>query len=264
MGRRIVAIFAAALVALLGVVAVLMYARGADSRAVASQNPASVYVVKSVVPAGTTLKDSVQSGLIIKTSVAAKGVPLGALTGVDGSNGGLFALSDIQPGEYVLADRFGTKPVGQKAIDVPAGQVAVSIALADPARVGTFLTPGSKIVLFDTYTPTETGAKSGSTSGGAATKTISQQTRVLLDDVLVIAMGEASLTPAQAPTNGEDKAQNTAPVAGALMTVAVTPADANRLVHGIQTGNLYAALRGTDAKVDLGKVVSEASLFSGK
>lgn len=261
MGRRIVAIFAAALVALLGVVAVLMYARGADSRAVASQHPASVYVVKSIVPAGTTLKDSVQSGLIIKTSVAAKGVPLGALSGVDGSNGGLFALSDIQPGEYVLADRFGTKPVGQKAIDVPAGLVAVSIALADPARVGTFLTPGSKIVLFDTYTPTETGAKTGSTSGTA--KVISQQTRVLLDDVLVIAMGEASLTPAQAPA-GEDKAENTAPVAGALMTVAVTPADANRLVHGIQTGNLYAALRGTDAKVDLGKVVSEASLFSGK
>jgi len=29
-----------------------------------------------------------------------------------------------------------------------------------------------------------------------------------------------------------------------IMTVAVSPADATRLVHGIQTGNLYAALRG--------------------
>jgi pilus assembly protein CpaB len=259
-GRRIVAIFAAAVVALIGVVAVLMYAKGADDRAIASQNPASVYVVKSVVPAGTTLKDSVQSGLIIKTSVASKGVPLGALSGVNGSNGGLFALSDIQPGEYVLADRFGTKPVGQKAIDVPAGQVAVSIALADPARVGTFLTPGSKVVLFDTYTPTETAAKTGA---DAAAK-LSQQTRVLLDDVLVIAMGEASLTPAQAPSSGEDAAAGSEPVRGALMTVAVSPADASRLVHGIQTGNLYAALRGTDPKIDLGKVISEATLFSAK
>lgn len=259
MGRRIVAIFAAAVVALVGVVAVLMYAKGADDRAVASQDPSSVYVVKSVVPAGTTLKDSVQSGLIVKTSVAAKGVPLGALTGVNGSNGGLFALSDIQPGEYVLADRFGTKPVGQKAIDVPAGQVAVSIALADPARVGTFLTPGSKVVLFDTYTPTETAVK----DGADATK-LSQQTRVLLDDVLVIAMGEASLTPTQAPSNGEDDASGAAPVRGALMTVAVSPADASRLVHGIQTGNLYAALRGTDPKIDLSMVISEATLFSAK
>jgi pilus assembly protein CpaB len=260
MGRRLVAIFAAALVALLGVTAVLLYARGADDRAVASQEPVNVYVVQTVVPAGTTLKDAVQNGLIVKTSVAAKGQPVGALTAVDGSNGGLYAVSDIQPGEYVLSARFGVKPVGTKAIDVPAGQVAVSIALADPARVGTFLTPGSKVVLFDTYTPTETGAKGGAPS----TKAISQQTRVLLDDVLVIAIGQASLTPAAAPATGEDGAAEAAPVPGTLMTVAVTPADANRLVHGIQTGNLYAALRGTDAKIDLGKVVSEASLFSTK
>lgn len=257
MGRRIVAIFVAALVALIGVVAVLMYARGADSRAVASQQPSPVYVVRSVVPAGTTLKDAVQNGLIVKTSVAAKGVPAGALTGVDGSNGGLFALSDIQTGEYVLADRFGVKPVGTRAIDVPAGQVAVSISLSDPARVGTFVTPGSHVVLFDSYEPTATAKDSGST-GDTATGT---QTRVLLDDVMVIAMGEASLTPAAPAKDGEQQA---APTPGALLTVAVTPADATRLVHGIQTGRLYAALRGTDAKVDLGKVVSQTSLFTSK
>jgi pilus assembly protein CpaB len=200
----------------------------------------------------------VQNGLIIKTSVAKKAVPAGALAGVDGSNGGLFALSDIQPGEYVLADRFGVKPVGEKALEVPAGQVAVSITLTDPARVGTFVTPGSKVVLYDTYTPV---AGKGSSSASDTTAT-SEATRVLLDDVLVIAMGQASLTPA-APTTGEDGEQAAAaPVPGALMTVAVTPADAVRLVHGIQTGSLYAALRGTDAKVDLGKVVSEATLFS--
>lgn len=253
MGRRIVAIFAAALVALVGVSAVLLYARGADARAVAAQEPVNVYVAKSVVPAGTTLKDSVQGGLIIKTSVAAKGVPLGALSGVDGSNGGLFALSDIQPGEFVLSDRFGVKPVGTKAIEVPAGQVAVSVSLADPARVGTFVTPGSHLVLMDSYEAT----KGSDAAGGASTST-----RVLLDDVLVIAMGESSLTPAAPAQDGVDQAP--AAAAGALVTVAVTPADAVRLVHGIQTGRLYAALRGTDAKVDLGKVVSEASLFSGK
>ncbi len=259
MGRRLVAIFAAALVALLGVTAVLLYARGADSRAVAAQQPSDVYVVKSVVPAGTTLKDAVQSGLIIKTSVVAKGVPAGALTGVDGSNGGLFALSEIQTGEYVLADRFGVKPVGTKAIEVPAGQVAVSIALADPARVGTFLTPGSKVVLFDTFTSKATSKVTP--ASGAVTD---EQTRVLLDDVLVIAMGEASLTPAGPATSGQGGEATPAPVAGALMTVAVSPADAVRLIHGIQTGNLYAALRGTDAKVDLGRVVSETTLFPGK
>jgi pilus assembly protein CpaB len=255
MGRRIVAIFAAALVALLGATAVLFYARGADARAIASQQPHSVYVVKSLVPAGTTLKDAVQNGLIVKTSVAEKGVPLGALGGVDSSNGGLFSLSDIQPGEFVLTDRFGTKPIGTKAIEVPAGQVAVSVSLTDPARVGTFLTPGSKVVLFDSY-------QSATTAGASSAQGTTTQTRVLLDDVLVIAVGAASLTPAPSATKSGDAAA--APVAGALLTFAVTPADAVRLVQGIQTGSLYAALRGSDAKIDLGKVVSSTSLFSGQ
>jgi pilus assembly protein CpaB len=259
MGRRIVAIFAAVAVALVGVAAVLLYVRGADARAVASQQPTNVYAVQSVVPAGTTLKDAVQNGLIIKTSVAAKGVPAGALSAVDGSNGGLYATTDIQPGEYVLAARFGTKPVGEKAIEVPAGMVAVSVSLPDPARVGTFLTPGSKVVLYDTYTTVAASSSAASSNGGTAAAA-GQSTRVLLDDVLVIAMGEASLTPAQTTTADGEAAP--APVRGALMTVAVSPADAARLVHGVQTGSLYAALRGTDAKIDLGKVVSEASLFS--
>ena len=258
MGRRLVAIFAAALVALVGVTAVLLYARGADARAVAAQQPTSVYVVKSIVPSGTTLKDAVQNGLVVKTSVAAAGVPVGALAGVDGSNGGLYATTDIQPGEYVLADRFGVKPVGEKAITVPAGMVAVSVQLSDPARVGTFLTPGSKVVLYDTYTPA--AAVVAPDAKAVQPATAEPSTRVLLDDVLIIAMGEASLTPAAAPIAGEEAAP--AAALGALMTVAVTPADATRLVHGIQTGTLYAALRGTDAKIDLGKVVSEASLFT--
>jgi pilus assembly protein CpaB len=129
----------------------------------------------------------------------------------------------------------------------------VSISLADPNRVGTFLTPGSHIVLFDTF-----DAAAGSSGGDNTTST---STRVLLDDILVIAMGQASLTPAE-PADGKD--DGAAPVAGALVTVAVTPADAVRLVHGIQTGRLYAALRGNDAKIDLGKVVSQATLFTGK
>jgi pilus assembly protein CpaB len=86
-------------------------------------------------------------------------------------------------------------------------------------------------------------------AGAAGTK----QTRVLLDDVLVIAMGSATLTPTAA---GQPPA---AP--GALVTVALPPATAAKLVHGIQTGTLYAGLRGTDTKADLAQIVTDATLF---
>jgi pilus assembly protein CpaB len=243
------AVMAAVVVGLIGVAAVLIYANGADSRAVADQRPQTVFIAKELIVSGTTAADAVVKGLMVPTPIAAKGVPIGALSKVDDATAKLVALTDIAPGEFVVASRFGTTPLGQRAIQVPPGQVAISVALSDPARVGAFVTPGSHIVIYDTFTP-----GGGTTGAAAATK----QTRVLLGDVLVIAVGSTSLTPvAEADSGAQAQA---AP--GALVTVALPPNTAAKLVHGIQTGTLYAALRGSDTKTDLGQIVSDSTLFN--
>jgi pilus assembly protein CpaB len=251
MSRRVMAVLAAMVVGLIGVAAVLIYANGADSRAVADQRPQTVFIAKELIASGTTAADAVVKGLMVPTPIAAKGVPVGALSKVDDATAKLVALTDIAPGEFVVASRFGSTPLGQRAIQVPPGQVAISVSLSDPARVGAFVTPGSRIVIYDTYIP---GA-AGTTSGAAAA---TKQTRVLLDDVLVIAVGSTSLTPvANANSGGQAQA---AP--GALVTVALPPKTAAKLVHGIQTGTLYAGLRGTDTKTDLGQIESDSTLFN--
>jgi len=248
MGRRVIAVLAAMVVGLIGVAAVLLYAGGADARAVADQRPQTVFVAQGLVPAGTTAADAVAKGLMVPTKIAAKGVPAGALTKVDAATGKLVALTDIAAGDFVIASRFGTTPTGAKAIQVPDGQVAISVSLSDPGRVGTFVTPGSHIVIYDTYQP-----PAGPAGAPAATK----QTRVLLDDALVIAVGSTSLTPtanANANANGQ--------ATGALVTVALPPDAAAKLVHGIQTGTLYAGLRGIDTKANLAQIVSDSTLFN--
>jgi pilus assembly protein CpaB len=245
MGRRVMAALAAVLVGAIGVIAVLFYARGADNRAVADQRPQTVYIAQALVPSGTTAADAVAKGLMAPVQVAAKGVPVGALSTIDAVTGKLVALTDIVQGDLVVASRFGTTPLGQKAIQVPNGEVAISVSLSDPAQVGTFVTPGSRIVIYDTYSPTNAGA------AAAAGKV----TQVLLDDVLVIAVGSTSLTP---PPGGQAPAASP----GALVTVALPPATAVKLVHGIQTGTLYAGLSGTNTKGNLGQVVSDATLFN--
>ena len=251
MGRRVLAVLAAVVVALIGVVSVLFYAKGADARAVADQRPQTVFIAAKLVPSGTSAADAVAQGLMAPTQVAAKGLPVGALQKVDDATGKLLALTDIAPGEFVVSSRFGITPLGQKAIQVPDGQIAISISLSDPARVGAFVTPGSHIVIYDTYVPLTVATASAPKNGAAGTK----ETQVLLDDVLVIAVGSISLTP---PANGQAQA----PTPGALVTVALPPATAAKLVHGIQTGTLYAGLRGTDTKANLGQIVSDATLFS--
>lgn len=246
MGRRVIAVLAAMLIGLLGVAAVMIYASGADARAVADQQPQTVYVAQAVVPAGTSAADAVAKGLMVPTKIAAKGVPAAALTSVDAATGKLVALTDIAAGEFVVSSRFGTTPTGQKAIQVPDGQVAVSVALPDPARVGTFVVPGSHIVIYDTF-PKEAAPAA-------------QSTRVLLDDVLVIAVGATSLTPAataNSSTNGQTQATT-----GALVTVALAPDTAAKLVQGIQTGDLYAGLNGTDTKANLAQIISGTTIFN--
>lgn len=258
MGRRVLAILLAAVVAVVGVAAVLVYARGADQRAVAAQQPADVYVATKAVASGTMLKDAIRSGSIVKTSVVSKGLPVGALQRVTDSNSSLLALTDIQPGEYVLSGRFGTTPTGTKAIEVPSGMVAVSVQLTDPARVGTFVTPGTRIAIFDSYKIKAIGDdKQSKTLNDADVK----GTSVLLDDVLVIAMGGTALTPGQNSTTKDGEAAPAASAPSFLVTVAVTPKDAARLVHGINTGELYAALRGSDVKMAGVPRVDDLNLF---
>ncbi len=47
-----------------------------------------------------------------------------------------------------------------------------------------------------------------------------------------------------------------------LVTLALSPDDAARLVHAIQTGKLYAGLRGSDVDIPSSTVVSDTTLFA--
>ncbi len=259
MGRRIVALIAAVVLALVGAVLVLVYAKGADERALVGQQPQIVYVSKELVPTGTKLKDAERGGLITRTQVAAKAKPDGALAMVDGSNSALVALADVAPGQIILAAGFGTERIGQKAIGVPAGKVAVSISLEDPNRVGAFVTAGSTISIFDTYDITKLGTDD-------ATKQYNELkvkgTNVLLTKIQVIGIGATSLSGSSATSpTPEDPAggASATPVQSFLVTVAVTPAESIKLIHAIQHSSnlqnnpakhIYFALEGSDTTVD--------------
>jgi pilus assembly protein CpaB len=245
MGRRILAIGAAVLLAIVGAALVLIYALRADDRALAGQQPQRVYVVSETVPSGTSLKEALRLELIEPTQVARAGLPAGALQSVDPSNQELLAVTDIPVGTYVLGSSFGELPLSEKAIEVPEGHLAVSVELTDPGRVGTFVTPGSRIAIYNTFKLKQLGDDDETQ---AFNDLDVHGTSVLLDDVLVLAMGQSSLTPTPAqPVAAEGTEERPAGVnestARFLVTVAVTPEQSVRLVHSIQQYQLYAGLR---------------------
>ncbi len=258
MNRRIIAIVVAVLLAVAGAALVIVYAKNADQRAIAQAQPTKVWVAQKLIPSGTTLKDAQRAELIAETQVAAKGVPTGALRELNADNNALLALSDVQPGEFLLEARFGTTPVGEKAIEVPAGMLAVSVELKDPARVGKFVRPGTHIAIFSSYKIKALGDDERSEQ---INDNDIHGTSVLLDDVLVIGMGDAALA-APEPRKADDadnEQQSRSP--SFLVTVAVTPAEAPRLIHGITQYELYAALRGSDVKISPEAQVNDLTIF---
>jgi pilus assembly protein CpaB len=257
MSRRILAVLVAVLLAVGGAALVINYVRNADARAIAENQPTKVYVAEKLIPAGTTLKDAERTELVVETRVAASALPKGALQEIGPENNALLALSDVQPGEYLLSARFGSTPVGEKAIEVPAGMLAMSVELSDPARVGRFVTPGSHIAIYATH---GMKAMTGDDQAKAFNELGIKGTTVLLADVQVIAMGNTALAAPKKTGAEGDKAQSAAP--GFLVTVAVTPDDAPRLAHAISEYSLYAGLRGPDVKIDGKSNANDITVFN--
>jgi len=260
--KRVLIVLLAFVLAGIGGVSVLAYARAADQRALAGQETVEVYVSTAEVPAGTTAKDAVDTGLLKTTLVAEKGAPEGALTAVTEDMADQVAMSAISPGEIVLARRFGTQATDQAALVVPEGMVAVTVQLTDPGKVGPFLRPGSQIAIYDSFTARDPENDDLSPNGelglpGGEGKV--NVTRALIPKTEVLAVGALTGTTVQQPSeDGTAAPADQAP--SALVTVAVTPADSQRLVHGAQTGSLYSVLLGSGAEVP-GGIVEDRQLF---
>ena len=74
-------------------------------------------------------------------------------------------------------------------------------------------------------------------------------------------MGGTALTPGSQNTTAKEGEAAQASAPSFLVTVAVSPKDAARLIHGINTGELYAALRGADVKMAGVPRIDDLNLF---
>lgn len=222
----------------LGVVAALgvfVYTAGADDRAMAEQQAVDVLVTTQEIPSGTTLEQAWSDGLVEQTRVPTSNAPAGYLQPT--APRGQVAQAAIPGGQILLTASFGTQAPVAEPIDLRPGEVAVSVELGDPQRVGTFLRPGSTIAIFNTTVRIDGDS----------------QTRLLLFGVPVLAVGDA--------TAGQSAEDQATAAQTALVTIGVTPAEAERVVHAAQTGALYLALLDGDAKPVTTTGVSDTTLY---
>lgn len=249
MTRRILGVLLAIVLAVLGTAAVLVYVKAAQNRVADGQRAVTVLIAKQRIPAGTSGESIRGRGLVEEVVMPALAVPADTLSAVPNELERLVVTADVQPRQLLLRGMFGAATKLSGGLNVPEKMLAVSINIEIDEQVGGYVRPGSQIAIFDTYDGQDKQGK---------------VTRLLLPRVEVLAVGQfgaGGVTSAQ--QNGSNAASNTGRSGGGLVvTVAVSQADAERLIHADATGALYFALLTDSSEVKPGPGVDNRTLFS--
>ena len=245
MKRRSILLFAAALVAALGTALVFLYVKGADNRA--EERFETVDVLRAVAPIekGESIDDAATSGKLALEPVARDDVLPNHQTDTEDLKG-LVATTTIYPGEQIISDKFGAAAealASKSALEVPKGDIAISVNLTDPGRVAGFLNPGSEVAIIFTGTP-ESGLGFS---------------RMLLPKVTVLGVG--STTTTTKTTTSPEGEQTTAEIPQTLLTLAVSKDEAERVTFAAANGEVVLGLRTLDSIVKPGQGVTFANVF---
>ncbi|MBT2567415.1 flagellar biosynthesis protein FlgA [Arthrobacter sp. ISL-85] len=234
MKSRLLAGTAAVALALVGALLIIVYASGADQRAVASIEPKDVLVVSKAVPAGTPVSEMAAS--LVTKKVPASAVSTSALSSLDGKAGTVSAI-DLVPGEQLLAERLITPAdaTDNGTVKVPAGFQEVSFQL-DPQRV-----VGGRIAVGD-----HVGIALNFKDGTDKAKPDAPTTQMTLRKVLVTNVQGA---PQGTPKNSDTKTQDsTTPTGAIIVTVGVNDLDANKIIFTSINGELWLTKEPLDAQ----------------
>ncbi|WP_267275849.1 Flp pilus assembly protein CpaB [Arthrobacter sp. CDRTa11] len=238
MKSRLLAGTAAIALAIVGALLIIFYAQGADQRAMANMEPVDVLVVKTAIPAGTTV-DAMAAALVTE-KVPASGVADTALSTLANSGGTVSAV-DLVPGEQLLAERLvapdAVKATG--AVKVPAGLQEVSFELEPKRVVGGRIAVGEHVGIFISLE-----------AGGFKGKPEDATTQLTLHKVLVTAVQRAPrAATAEQPAEGQPAPEDTTLPEGSLMlTVAVNDVDAGKIVFASEFGRLWLTKEPLDAQ----------------
>jgi pilus assembly protein CpaB len=257
MKRSVIAVAVAAVLAMLGTLAVLVYVRSADSRALAGKRAVNVLVATKRIPAGTTGARIRSGGYVEVVSMPQSSVPVDAMSAVDTSLEKLAVNADVQSRQLLLRGSFGAPTATTGGLALPEGKIAVSISAA--GTVGGFVRAGAEVAIFDSFA-TDQNSNIPDGERLSSGKNIHQVTRVLLPRVEVIAVGDKTASASTTSTTSTDGSTPN-PETGATITVAVNQEEAERLIHALQTGTLYFALLDESSDIKSGAGVNNSNLF---
>jgi pilus assembly protein CpaB len=245
MKRRLFITVVALILAGAGTSGVVSYVKGANTRALQGVQPVSVLVAQKKIPAGTTVAAAVHEGLLAVEKLPAATVPVNSLSSVPASLDSLTFSADVQPGQELLRPMLVQATQLTSGMAIPSHMLAVTIDFCLSEVVAGAVQAGSEVAVFDTIGSGGSGNLSANPGCAGAHQQVAgnTKTRLVLPRVLVLSVGASAASAASGPaTTGLGSAAGGAAQSGTMVTLAVSQANAERLIQLTDAGLPYLAL----------------------
>jgi pilus assembly protein CpaB len=232
-----------------GLIAAFFAAQYLDSarlRLEADAQPVEVLVAQESLPVGSTAEQLIQDELIVSQSIPRQYVSDGAVSSSASIEGQVLAFP-VSKGEQITAARFKFPAEAGLSYAVPKDYVAISLPNNAVKGVSGLIRPGDHVMVLATFEPTQEGEE--------ADETVEAITKVILRKVRVIATGTTLATPESGTTTAasdeeqqssgalaQNQAEQQAP---STITLALPPAEAEKIVFAEEQGRVWLALIGS-------------------
>jgi Flp pilus assembly protein CpaB len=210
-----------------------------------------VFVAKGDISKGTSAAQALNSGLISTKHVPRAVVPPSAVANASDLTDKI-AVSSISKGQFIVGESF-VKPAqaGGFSAGVPKGHQAITISVDQSHGVGGFIQPGDMVNVLFTGPVAE--QKGGNPPNGSPDP--ARVTAFLVPSVRVLAVGATTANTAPAASSSGSGLTTSGQAAGAspaastavsgnagLITLDVTPRQAEQIAQGVALGTFYLTL----------------------
>ncbi len=259
MRTRLLTITLAAVLALLGVVAILAYVRQANERAVNGLKAETVMVAAGTITSGTSLSEAQQEHLLGTEKVPDSSLTTAAVQSVTAANENQVVSGTVAKGQVLLQNMLESASAvsiasggGGLTIPIPPGMLAVTVQMCASEADANLLTAGSEVAVFATIAAPSAAATTLQQQCGvshAALPLGSATTDQLFQNIKVLAVTQAQPSSSSSSTGSSSAVADpvsTQLSAGAVaVTLAVTPTQAGELIEVAQLAMPYLALEPT-------------------
>lgn len=253
MGRRAVGVIIAVLLAVTGTIALVLYVRGAENRALEGQRAVEVVVADAVIPRGTPVSEI--DGLVRTERIPAAVQARGSIDDV-AELGDTVAAVELLPGEQLSTLRFVEPGALASADDiaVPEGLQELTLAVEPQRVLGGEVAAGDRVGLIASFEPfTLEGVTLDPDlplpDDADLPEQLPNTTGFLYHKVLVTDVLLDAAAPAPAPEEDPDPPELAAP-GDVYVTLAVDAPQAERIVFAQEFGSLWLTLEPPEAIED--------------